>query len=74
MKIMLIPCMHVYIQAEADAQRARADALQLEKESLTKQLAELREKLAKTAAELDEVKSAMENMVPRYAEMYHYLI
>ena len=54
-------------QAEAEAQRNRADALERERDMLAKQLADLRERLAKALRELDEARAAMENMVPRYA-------
>jgi hypothetical protein len=54
-------------QAETDLQlqRERADTAELEKKSLKQQIAELREKFIKTQSELDDVKTTMENMVPR---------
>ena len=48
-----------------ETQRGRADALQLEKDALSKQMADLREKLAKALSELEEANTAMEHMVHR---------
>jgi hypothetical protein len=57
----------VHTQAETDVQlqRERADAAELEKNALKQQIAELREKFIKVQSELDDVKTTMENMVPR---------
>jgi hypothetical protein len=53
------------VQTEAEFQKSRADALQLERDALTKQVADLREKLAKALSDLDEIKSTLEHLVPR---------
>jgi hypothetical protein len=57
----------VHTQAETDIQlqRERADAAELEKNVLKQQIAELREKFIKVQSELDDVKTTMENMIPR---------
>jgi hypothetical protein len=53
------------MQAGTELQRDRADALELEKDTLRQQTADLRDKMSKAQSELDELKSTMENMVPR---------
>jgi hypothetical protein len=55
----------VHTQSDAGAQRNRAEALAQERDALKQQMADLRDKLSKTQSELDDLKSAMENMVPR---------
>jgi hypothetical protein len=55
----------VHTQAETAEQRDRADALELEKDVLKRQIADLRDKMNKTQNELDDLKREMENMVPR---------
>jgi hypothetical protein len=55
----------MHTQAELERQRERGDGLELEKESFKQQTSDIREKLIKTQAELDELKSTLENMVPR---------
>jgi hypothetical protein len=52
---------HVYTQAEVES----IVALQFEKDVLKHQMADLREKLNKSQSELEDLKSAIENMVPR---------
>ncbi len=57
---------YIYIQAEIEAQRARADSLERERDAVAHQLAELKEKLAKALADIEELKGTLEVMVPRY--------
>jgi uncharacterized coiled-coil DUF342 family protein len=59
---MLLTCA---AQAEIEALRGRAEGLENEKEMLIRQLAELREKLAKALGEADELRGTLEHMVPR---------
>jgi hypothetical protein len=54
--------LHMHTQAEADSQRDRADALE---QALKQQTTELREKLIKAQTDIDDLRNAMENMVPR---------
>jgi predicted nuclease with TOPRIM domain len=57
--------MYTHTQAELELERERVKALELEKEAFKEQNADLREKLVKMQTELDELKSTLENMVPR---------
>jgi hypothetical protein len=51
--------------AQASAQQDRCGALELEKDALKQQIADLNDKLSKLQREFDDARSAMENMVPR---------
>ncbi len=62
---MHLKSVHLHTQAEADLQRERVDALELEKDALRQQAADLRDKLNKMQSEMDALMSAMEKMVPR---------
>jgi hypothetical protein len=53
-------------------QRDRADAAELEKNALKQQIAELREKLFKAQSDMDDLKSTMDNMVPRSAHLLRF--
>jgi molecular chaperone GrpE (heat shock protein) len=64
------------MQAEIEAQRNRADALEREKESLAKQLNDTRDQLEKALSELAEAKRTLERMVPRhgfYCVLFEFL-
>ncbi len=56
---------YAYIQLEAAAQRNRVDALEVEKESLKQQIAELRDNLSKSRGSYDDLTKQLENMVAR---------
>jgi hypothetical protein len=57
--------MSSFIRIYALSRQERADALELEKDTLKQQTADARDKLNKTQSELDDLKSAVENMVPQ---------
>jgi hypothetical protein len=52
-------------EAQAAAQLDRSGALELEKDALKQQTADLNDKLSKAQREFEDLKSVMENMVPR---------
>ena len=56
---------HTHTQAELESQRERGNVLELETDALKQQMADLREKLIKAQRDFDDLKSTMENMVPR---------
>ncbi len=57
-------------QAELESHRDRADAMEI---VLKMQTAELREKLVSAQREIDDLKNAMENMVPRCVYVFMYI-
>ena len=61
--MMMTPLVQHATQAEA--QRDRCGALELERDALRQQTADFSDKLSKLQREFDDAKIAMENMVPR---------
>jgi flagellar capping protein FliD len=52
---------------QAEAQRDRSSALELEKEALRQQIADLNDRLSKAQRAYEDLKKTMDNMVPRCA-------